>query len=117
VPRFNLDALFVPRRNKPPPPRPTVDLPDLERLLRDRLQRDFTAEDATAAVLAFRADSPPDVVAGAAAQAEELAGLAVPDEHLDQILVLDLGSGYWPPRLGQDVRTWLLDVARLLRDG
>jgi hypothetical protein len=117
VPRFNLDAFFVPRRREPPPPRPTVDLPDLERLLRDRLRREFTAEDATAAVLAFRTDAPPDVVSGAAAQAEELAALAVPDEQLDQILVLDLGSGYWPPRLGQDVRTWLREVSHLLTDG
>jgi hypothetical protein len=102
--RFNLDAFFVPRRAEPPPPRPAVDLPDLERLLRDRLRRDADAEAATAAVLAFRAAQPPDVVARAADQ----------DDQLDQILVLDLGSRFWPPRVGQDVRAWLLDVQRLL---
>jgi hypothetical protein len=116
-PRFNLDAFFVPRRAEPPPPRPTVDLPDLERLLRDRLTREATADDATAAVLAFREASSPEVVAGAAAQAEELAALAVDDDQLDQILVLDLGSRFWPPRVGLDVRTWLHDVHRLLTDG
>jgi hypothetical protein len=112
--RFNLDAFFVPRRAEPPPPRPAVDLPDLERLLRDRLRRDADAEAATAAVLAFRAAQPPDVVARAADQAEQLAALEVTDDQLDQILVLDLGSRFWPPRVGQDVRAWLLDVQRLL---
>jgi CdiI immunity protein len=115
--RFNLDALFFPRRADPAPPRPQVDLPDLERLLRDRLRREATAGDATAAVLAFRDSAPTDMVARAADQAEELATLDVTDEQLDQILVLDLGSAFWPPRVGLDVRAWLDDVHRLLTDG
>ena len=114
TPRFNLDAFFIPRKEDPPPPRPTVDLPDLERLLRDRLTREATAADATAAVLAFREASTPEVVAAAAEQALVLSRLAVPDDQLDQVLVLDLGSRFWPPRVGQDVRAWLRDVHRLL---
>jgi hypothetical protein len=114
--RLSLDALFLPRKPEPPPPRPTVDLPDLERLLRDRLHRDTTAAHATAAVLAFREASAPEVVAGAAEQAEQLAALPVTDEQLDQILVLDLGSRFWPPRVGLDVRAWLHDVHRLLTE-
>ena len=115
--RLSLDALFLPRRQPEPPPRPTVDLPDLERLLRDRLQPEATADDASAAVLAFRAASPDDVVARAAMQAQALAALEVTDEQLDQILVIDLGSRFWPPRVGLDVRTWLTDVHQLLAAG
>jgi len=115
--RLKLDALFFPRRSDPPPPRPEVDVPDLERLLRDRLGGD-TTDDHVAAILAFRDSAPADVVARAADQAEELAALDVPDEQLDQILVLDLGSRFWPPRVGLDVRAWLHDVHRLLtQDG
>ena len=112
--RLSLDALFLPRRQPEPPPRPAVDLPDLERLLRDRLQPDATPDDATAAVLAFRAASSDDVVDRAATQARELAALDVTDDQLDQILVIDLGSRFWPPRVGLDVRAWLHDVSALL---
>jgi hypothetical protein len=115
--RLSLDALFLPRRPEPEPPRPTVDLPDLERLLRDRLRPEATIEDAAASVLAFRASVPADVVSRAAAQALVLAELEVSDEQLDQILVIDLGSRFWPPRVGLDVRAWLHEVHRLLTAG
>ena len=114
--RLDLAALFVPRRTQPPPARPTVDVPDLARLFEAYLPPHVTVvrAEATAAVQRFRAAEPADVVERAAAQALELAELPVPDAQLDQILVIDLGSGFWPPREGQDVRDWLRDVSHLL---
>ena len=54
------------------------------------------------------------MVARAGEQALVLAELDVNDDQLDQLLVIDLGSRFWPPRVGLHVRDWLRDVHRLL---
>jgi hypothetical protein len=93
--------------------RPANEPSALERLVAGYLNQDWPEDFASVweAVDAFRRDEGPDTAAAARREVASLLAAPHSEEDLRQLLVEQLGCGYWPPGDGLTFGGWLAVLA------